>query len=150
MNEVTEHYAMDVPRLTRIVEPEEHAGKLIMAVEYIPTPRRQVKFIIDSGEVLWLAAHSMVKVETGMERAGKLAWARAVASGEHPPTADERQVNDIANEYAVQYDSVRVDPPDEVGRVKISAFLDDVQMRVTVVSPDGSVTPQLTPVERPV
>lgn len=148
MNEVTEHYAMDVPRLTRIVEPEEHAGKLIMGVEFDPRRERKVKFVIDTGEVLWLAAHSKVKVETGMERAGKLAWARAVASEEHPPVADEEQVNLIAEGYANEYDSVRVDPPDEIGRVKISAFIDDVQMRVTVVSPDGTVTPKLTPVER--
>lgn len=150
MNEVTEHYAMDVPRLTRIVEPEEHAGKLIMGVEFDPARERKVKYIIDTGEVLWISAHSKVKVETGMERTGKLAWARAVANGEHPPVADERQVNEIAEEYAAEYDSVRVDPPDEIGRVKISAFMDDIQMRVTVVSPDGSVTPKLTPVERAV
>lgn len=142
MNEVTEHYAMDVPRLTRIVEPEEHAGKLIMSVEY---DRRsgsapQVRFIIDSGEVLWVPAHTKVKVETGMERTGKLAWARAVANGEHPAVADERQVIEIAEQYSLDYDSVIVSPPDEVGRVRIVGIIGDVEMRVTVVSPDGTVT----------
>lgn len=148
MNEVTEHYAMDVPRLTRIVEPDEHAGKLIMGVEFDPRKERKVKFVIDTGEVLWLPAHSRVKVETGMERAGKLAWARAVASGEHPPVADEVVVNHLAGKYRKEYDSVIIETPDEVGRVRICGYLDDVLVAVSIVSPDGTISPKLTPVER--
>lgn len=148
MNEVTEHYAMDVPRLTRIVEPEEHAGKLIMAVEYIPTPLRQVKYIIDSGEVLWLPSHSKVKVETGMERAGKLAWARAVANGEHPPVADQLVVDHLAKKYRKEYDSISIETPDEIGRVRVCGYLDDVMVAVSIVSPDGTISPKLTPTQR--
>jgi hypothetical protein len=149
LNKVTEHYAMDVPRLTRIVDPEEHAGKLIMSVEIAPVEQgNKVKIVTDTGEIILLNTWVKLKVETGMERAGKLAWARAVAAGEHPPVADERQVMEIVEEYAVEYDSVMVSQPDEVGRITITALLDDVAMRVTVVSPDGTVTPRLTPTDR--
>lgn len=146
MNEVTEHYAMDVPRLTRIVTPKEHEGKLIMSVTF--GALQFAKIITDTGEVINLPRWSKVTVNNGPERAAKLAWAQRVANGEHPPVADERQVNEIAEKYAEEYDSVMVSQPDEVGRVTITALLDDVQIRVTVVSPDGTVTPSLTPTER--
>lgn len=164
----TEHYAADVPRLTRIVTPEKHAGKLIMNVKTRPhhAGLRWVEVLIttDTGEVIVLLAHNKVRVATTEERRTKIAEMEDLISGglasarEAEPTdeqvrevveqADERQVNEIASEYADRFDSVVIERPDEQGRVTITALLDDIEMRKTVVSPDGTVTPPLTPVER--
>jgi hypothetical protein len=139
----SEHYASDVPRLTRIVEPVEHAGKLIMNVTTRPHSggRRWVEVVIttDTGEAITFLMHDKIKVEKGLERVMKEAWARAVASGEHPPVADEQQVNEIAETLAGEWDSTCVYPANEVGEVLIEAMRGDVVTRRVTVRPDGTV-----------
>lgn len=87
---VTEHYALDVPRLTRIVHPEEHKGKLIQKVTaqgLWPDDERErcVVYETDQGEVK-LQTWAHVKVEHGPEREAKMRWARSLL--EEPENTD--------------------------------------------------------------
>lgn len=85
---ITEHYATDVPRDTRIVLPDEHAGKLIKAVTiqglWNPSPgvERCVIYDTDQGEVR-LPTWTRVTVEHGPERARRAEFAQAIINGNY-------------------------------------------------------------------
>ena len=83
---ITEHYATDVPRDTRIVLPDEHAGKLIKAVtiqglwDSTPGVEKCVIYETDQGEVkipTWIR----VTVRHGEERQRRTAFAAAILDG---------------------------------------------------------------------
>ena len=75
---ITEHYPTDVPRLTRIVDPPKHKGKLIKNVDCSRICEGIVIFVTDTGERIEHPNHITVRVEHGPERQAKMAWARSL------------------------------------------------------------------------
>jgi len=77
---ITEHYPTDVPRLTRIVDPPEHKGKLIVDVK-LSLKKDYVTIICDDGTQFDRRNHLTIRVEHGPERQAKVAWAKGIIDG---------------------------------------------------------------------
>jgi hypothetical protein len=76
----TEHYSTDVPKLTRIIEPKKHAGKLITDVK-VDWLQSDTMITCDDGTIFRMATNRTLIVEHGPERQAKMEWARNILGG---------------------------------------------------------------------
>jgi hypothetical protein len=76
----TEHYSTDVPKLTRIIEPKEHAGKLIIDVKVTLRSESKTTIACDDGTIFDMPTNRTLIVEHGPERQAKMEWARNLLS----------------------------------------------------------------------